>query len=73
MTHSAAPADLYADAEELRQLRVLGALQGLETLLEALPPDAELRAADLLALVAVVHDSVRDVLLFLPREAVNDN
>lgn len=62
-----------AEEEELRHLRALGAMHGLEMLLETLPPGAEVAAADIHALVVVVHDTARDVLLWqAPPPAAND-
>lgn len=59
--------------DEFRQIAALEGMAGLETLLETLPPDASLPAVHVLGLVRAVHAQARDVLLWLPRDPVNDN
>ena len=66
---------LSADSQddEFRTLAALEGMAGLETLLETLPPDAQLPAIHVLGLVRAVHAQARDVLHWLPRSPVNDN
>jgi hypothetical protein len=61
-------------AEELRVMRALDAMAGLDGLLEELPPAALLPVGYVRALVGLTHDAARDVLLWEPRTpAANDN
>ena len=58
--------------DDFRLVAALEGMAGLECLLETLPPDAQLPAVDVLGLVRAVHAQARDVLLWWPREPVND-
>jgi hypothetical protein len=59
--------------DEFRLLAALEGMAGLETLLETLDPQAQLPAVHVLGLVRAVHAAARDVLLWQPRDPVNDN
>lgn len=60
--------------DELRQLRALDAMAGVEFMLESLPPGSTVPAAQLLALVRLANDAARDFILWEPKlPAANDN
>lgn len=61
------------DLEELRERSALEAMLGFETLLETMPADAELPVAQVLGLARAVNNTVRDLILYSPRGAPNDN
>lgn len=60
-------------ADEPRIFRALGAMLALETLLENQPLGASVPAAEVHALVELVNDAVRDVLVWEPPSAANDD
>jgi hypothetical protein len=59
--------------DEVRQLRALDAMAAVEFMLSSLPLGAEVPAGQVLALVTLANDAVRDLLLWEPRRPANDN
>ena len=59
--------------DEFESLHALAAMEGLETVLEQLSPEAALPAEPLAALCRCVFDAARDAILGLPAQPANDD
>lgn len=71
--HSACQPLHYLGHDEDRTTRALEAMLGFESLLEHCHAQAMLPAREVHALATLVHDAVRDVLLWEPPTAANDS